>query len=175
MSLWESKRIYYNWQDSKLWILVESLESHNIQTHTRRHKVHTHCPVLCLVIQPNLCSYTAENHIFFKGFAKWNAGPEPQQVDSRSAQETALGSGVKWKCLEVHHKTVQQHSLPFQEKCKLQLSRSGQFMCGALWRPVAPIKGNSQSVPDVRCAPFLLESQIHRISNTDLTERNTSN
>lgn len=158
MSLCESKEFHYIWRDCKLWILVEfqvelKVESHN--THT-----HTHIPVLHCASTAWRSSQTSaltqlKITFFFKGFEKWNAGPGPQQVNCRSAQETAFGSGVKWKCLEVHHKAFQQHSLPVQEKCKLQLSRSSQILCSALWHPVAPVKGNStQSLPDVICAPI---------------------
>lgn len=163
ISLLESKYIHYDWRDSKLWILSESVESYNTNWHTRTHR-HTQSPILrsyaSTVWRSGLPSDLAQLKIpfpiFFKGsFAKWNTRQEPQQVDSRSAQETALGSGVKHQCLEMQHKAFQEQNLPVQEKCKLQLSRTDRLLNRTLWHPVALVKGNStQSLPDVKCAPI---------------------
>lgn len=136
MSLWESKKKnHYDWRDSKLWILSGSVETYNTNRHTHRER---ESPILrsygsTLEIQPSFWSCTAENPVFFKGsFAKWNTRQEPQQVDGRSAQETALGSGVRRQCLEVQHKAFQKHNLPVQEKCKLQLSRTDRWLSSTL-------------------------------------------
>lgn len=130
----------------------------NARTHKHTHS-ECYSVVLCqhcLEIQPPLWSCTAENPVFFKAsFAKWNTRQEPQQVNSRSAQETAVGSGVKQQCLEMQKKAFQKRSLPVQEKCKLQLSRTDRLLSSTLWHPVALVKGNStQSLSGVKCAPI---------------------
>lgn len=140
---------------SKLRIPSESV-TYNTNRHTPTESYSALLCRHCWEIQPLLWSCTAENPVFFKGsFAKWNTRQEPQQVDSRSAQETAPGSGVKRQRLEVQHKAFQEHNLPVQEKCKLRLSRTDWLPSSTLWHAVALVKGNStQSLPDVKRAPI---------------------
>lgn len=157
---------------SKLWILVKEIQ-------TGKHP-HTHTVLFCIPPVPvfgdpasPLLLQSWKSRFLQRLFSK--VRQKPQQVDSRSAQETALGSRVQQQCPEVQHKAFQEHNLPVQQKCKLQLSRTDRFPSSTLRHPVALVKGNStQSRPDVKSAPTPAGAKNTKDFKHWLTGRNTT-